>query len=297
MFDPSIRVNEIQLGSQVKRLSLGNTLTPSVSMLPSFAGNRNVNWSSADPAVASVDPVTGRVKGSGVGSTTITATAADGGGATASYTIDVIEGPAAHYTFDGNLKNANSLFGAGTITGNHIDSAGGTVTFASGVSDQAAVFDGNSGVRLPNGLISGNNYSVSIWVNPAQLTTYTPAFFGAKDGNNWVSLVPQGSAGNQTMVWSGSSWYDAPTGMSIPAGEWTHLAFTVEKGSIRVYVNGAAKFAGTNFPDVFSAAGAIFGLAVNWWDTPFKGMMDDMRVYDGALSPAAVAGLAGISQP
>ncbi|MBW5448549.1 hypothetical protein GE107_21105 [Cohnella sp. CFH 77786] len=105
-------------------------------------------------------------------------------------------------------------------------------------------------------------------------------------------LVPQGPANNQTMVWSGVNWYDAPTGMTMPAGEWTHLAFTVDNGSIRVYVNGAEKFGGTNFPDIFSAGGAVFGLGVNWWDTPFKGMMDDVRVYDGALSPDAAAGLA-----
>jgi len=55
-----------------------------------------------------------------------------------------------------------------------------------------------------------------------------------------------------TMVWSGTAWYDAPIGMQIPVGQWTHLAFTVQDGTITVFVNGVQKFSGTNFPNVFT---------------------------------------------
>jgi arabinan endo-1,5-alpha-L-arabinosidase len=82
------------------------------------------------------------------------------------------------------------------------------------VRGDAAVFDGSSGIRLPKGLLAGNEYSVALWVKPAQLTELTTTFFGARDRENWVSLVPRGSgaANNETMVWSGTApWYDATT--------------------------------------------------------------------------------------
>ena len=45
------------------------------------------------------------------------------------------------------------------------------------------------------------------------------------------------------MVWSGSSrWYDAATGLTVDTDEWTHLAFSVEEGTVRVYVDGEEKF-------------------------------------------------------
>jgi arabinan endo-1,5-alpha-L-arabinosidase len=79
-----------------------------------------------------------------------------------------------------------------------------------------------------------------------------------------------GPVGNQTMVWSGTAWYDAVTGSTIKAGEWTHLAFTVDNGQIVVYVNGIERFNHGGFPNVFTTTDGIFGLGVNWWDTPYK---------------------------
>jgi arabinan endo-1,5-alpha-L-arabinosidase len=37
---------------------------------------------------------------------------------------------------------------------------------------------------------------------------------------------------------------------------------------------------------------STFGLGVNWWDVPYKGMIDELRVYDTALTAAEIAALA-----
>jgi arabinan endo-1,5-alpha-L-arabinosidase len=94
------------------------------------------------------------------------------------------------------------------------------------------------------------------------------------------------------MVWSGAAWYDAPTGMEIPAGQWSHLAFTVDAGMIKVYVNGEERFSGAGFPDVFSGTNGSFALGVNWWDVPFEGQLDELRVYNIPITAAEVAALA-----
>ncbi|MDF2792125.1 MAG: family 43 glycosylhydrolase, partial [Neobacillus sp.] len=110
---------------------------------------------------------------------------------------------------------------------------------------------------------------------------------GAETANNWISVVPKTGWGN-TMVWShnGDQWYDAVTDRVIPAGEWSHLTLTVKEGEVVFYVNGVAKYKGTNFPNVFNSIDAEFGLGVNYWDIPFKGLMDEVRVYDGLALPA-----------
>jgi arabinan endo-1,5-alpha-L-arabinosidase len=80
--------------------------------------------------------------------------------------------------------------------------------------------------------------------------------------------------------------------MTIKTGEWTHLAYTVDNGTIIVYVNGEEKFTGTDFSNIFTTTNANFSLGVNYWDTPFQGLMDELRIYEGALTPTQVANLA-----
>jgi arabinan endo-1,5-alpha-L-arabinosidase len=286
-------------------LSLGVTSAVIANLtLPTEGTHQSsITWSSSNPAVIAADGVVTRPQ-AGAGDATVTLTATISKGAETarkSFTITVKQlsegGLTAHYALDGSLADSTGQFGAGTVTGERIDRTGGAISYTPGVAGDAAVFDGASGVRLPDGLIAGNQYSIALWVKPDQLTRFTTTFFGARDVNNWVSLVPMGPVGDQTMVWSGTSWYDGVTGTQIPVGEWTHLAFTVQDGTINVYVDGVRvdgvrKFNGTRFPNVFTTTNGTFGLGVNWWDAPYKGLMDELRVYDSALTPDQIAGLA-----
>jgi arabinan endo-1,5-alpha-L-arabinosidase len=279
-------------------LSLGNTSAVTGNMtLPTTASRGAViSWSSSNPAVVSN---TGVVTTPANGSVTVTLTATITKGSAAlvkTFTITVrkLGGLLAYYAFDGNLADSNGVFAPGAVIGNKIDVAGGSLGYEPGMRGSAAVFNGATGVRLPNGLIASNTYTVALWVKPAQLTAYTPTFFGARNGDSWVSLLPMGHSvvNGATMLWSGTAWYDAGLGMNIPAGQWSHLAFTVNNGAVNVYVNGVKRFSGANFPNVYTTASGVFALGVNWWDTPFKGSMDELRIYGTALSDAEVAGLA-----
>ena len=134
----------------------------------------------------------------------------------------------------------------------------------------------------------------ALWLKPAQLTAFTTTFFGARTTDSWISLLPKGHdfVGGASMLWSGTAWYDAGLGMNIPVGRWSHLAFSVKNGAVNVYVDGVKKFSGVNFPNVFTTTAGVFGLGVNWWDPPYKGSMDELRIYGTALSDADVAALA-----
>ncbi|MGP4039072.1 LamG-like jellyroll fold domain-containing protein [Gracilibacillus sp. D59] len=198
------------------------------------------------------------------------------------------DGLTAHYRFEDNLEDATGNTGAGTITGNSINNTGGEISYQQGIDGQAAVFNGESGVLLPNGLIASNNYSVSVWLNPIEITQYTTTFFGSRDQNNWISLVPSGPGAGNTMLWSGSeTWYDATSESQIPTNQWTHVAFTVDNGEITVYVNGEEAFTGTDFPDIFTTTDGVFGLGVNYWDTPYNGLMDDLQIYGNKVLTAS----------
>jgi arabinan endo-1,5-alpha-L-arabinosidase len=279
-------------------LTLGNTSSVTGNLPLPTTGSRGttISWASSNPAVVSNTGVV-TTPASGSVNVTLTATITKGAASyvkTFNVTVTKVGGLVAYYAFDGNLRDSNGVFGAGAVIGNRIDVAGGSLGYEAGLRGSAAVFNGATGVRLPNGLISTNSYTVSLWVKPAQLTAFTPTFFGARTTDAWVSLLPKGHdfVGGATMLWSGTAWYDAGTGMNVPTGQWSHLAFSVNNGAVNVYVNGVKRFSGVNFPNVFTTTGGVFALGVNWWDTPYMGAMDELRIYNRALSDGEVAGLA-----
>lgn len=204
----------------------------------------------------------------------------------------------AKYSFEENLVDSTGNFDEGTPTGNRIDNTGGQIAYKDGVNGQAAVFDGNSGVKLPNNLITETSYSVSLWLNPEKLTGHTTSFFGARDTNNWISLLPGGLPGNnQVVVWSGGpDFTEASTGTQLQIGEWNHVAFTVDEGEITVYMNGEQVLQQTGFNNVFITENSQFSLGVNWWDAPYQGLVDELEIYHGVLTGEEVEDLAALSE-
>lgn len=83
-----ILVEEIKLGSKLYSVKKGSTVRAAATIVPVEADNRKVTWSSADPTIATVDKE-GVITGVSVGKTTITVTAADGSGVSASCTVAV----------------------------------------------------------------------------------------------------------------------------------------------------------------------------------------------------------------
>lgn len=280
-------------------LTLGNTSNVSSRLdLPiEAARNTTITWTTSDPSVITAE---GEVFPPEVGeenlTAVLTATITKGDASrTKDFNItvtpiDVTLGLSAQYSFEENLDASVGDFGGGTITGDRINNEGGAITYEAGVQGKSAVFDGNSGIKLPNGLIEGNEYSVSMWLNPAQTTQFTTAFFGGSD-KSWISFVPHGGDGN-TMLWSGESWYDASTGSRIRTNQWHHVAFSVNGEFVKVFVNGEEAYSGTGFPHVFTTSEGVFSLGVNFWDTPFKGKIDELKIYDVAITAEVAAKLA-----
>src|SRR5699024_1959370 len=71
---------------------------------------------------------------------------------------------------------------------------------------------------------------------------------------------------------------------NMTADKWYHLAFTVDEGDLNVYVDGENRFTGSDFPDIFTTSDGAFALGVNYWDEPYEGLMDDLLIYEGALT-------------
>lgn len=230
------------------------------------------------------------------------------------FAADTKTGLLGYYTFDDTL--ANSQGGTASTVGSKTTTAAtaATATYAAGHSGKALSMAGanSDGIKL-DVKPSSNNYTVSCWVNITAATTYTPVVF--VDSNtysgttvsteSWVSLAPLGwkaSIDLGPMVWSktGGSYMDLTaddtdnpgvTG-KLTTGAWACITFVSDNGTGTIYVNGEKVASSTKYAQVVTDATALY-LGVNAWDTPFNGLMDDVYVFDRALTAEDVAALVG----
>jgi arabinan endo-1,5-alpha-L-arabinosidase len=263
-------------------------------------------WSSSDEAIVGADGLVTRPN-AGDGDRIVTLTAQitlNGQTRTETFQVNVPQrlpfNRAARFQFENTLAETLGNFGPGAATGDRLWNPG-TVAFDAGQQGQALSLNGASGVRLPDGLISNYEYTVSFWIRPRVFTRFTTAFFGAVDeqidpagmpfSTRWVSFLPESWDGN-TMLWSGSeAFFDGSAGERIPANAWTHMAFSVNKGVVSVYLNGVRRFSNGTLADFFTSRPGIFALGVNYWDLPFNGLIDELNIYEASLSAEEIKAL------
>jgi arabinan endo-1,5-alpha-L-arabinosidase len=260
-----------------------------------------VSWQSSNPAVLSNR---GRVTRPGRDQpdvdVTLTATLALGGELTSrSFAVRVKSlappVPVAAYRFEDSLAEASGFQAPGVSVGSRVFEPGGNVSYAAGAMGRALLLNGSTGVRLPDNLIHDRSYSISLWLNPTVASQFTTAFFGWATDSSWISVVPRGPGGAQnTMLWSGTQWFDGTFNSAIPTGAWSHLVMVVNNGQLNLYLNGVLANSMANFPDVFTPAPSTqFALGVNFWDTPYNGLIDELKIYDEAIALENVQQLYG----
>ncbi len=91
MYKGTAPVTGIALSKTATSIPVGSTETLTATVTPSTAANPGVSWTSNNSAVATVNASTGQITAVTKGPATITATALDGSGATATCTVTVIQ--------------------------------------------------------------------------------------------------------------------------------------------------------------------------------------------------------------
>jgi hypothetical protein len=134
--------------------------------------------------------------------------------------------------------------------------------------------------------------TLSMWVKPAgyvnDMRLFSPMPIPVPVGGV-IRVDPFASGYFQ--VNSGGSWHNLAPTDSVPAGQWTHLAFAYGNGLVRMYVNGvllginSATFA---FDRVDFCLGQIYIASGN----RFSGAFDEVSVWDGPLSASSIQQLA-----
>jgi chitodextrinase len=136
----------------------------------------------------------------------------------------------------------------------------------------------------------GSAMTLEAWVNPSALDgSWRTVLLKERAGGLCYALYGHtGALGPSAHVDVGGSEPRARSSTAIASGTWTHLAATYDGSAINLYANGSLLLSAPASGSITSSTGAlrIGGNAV--WNEWFAGLIDEVRVYNRALSAAEI---------
>jgi len=208
----------------------------------------------------------------------------------------------AHYALDGDLIDSTGNFADATVVGPNLGEATGSekISYSSGIAGQAVNFDQSFGVRLADNIIQTDNYTISHWIKADQLTNFTSSFFAVHWDNQddgRLNIMPTDDLGNLVIDFTGvgdNNWYSASRSLNVDT--WYHIVLSITGTEAKIYLN-------NNLIDTVAIPNTIqndmmqYILGANWFpDTAFDGLIDDLRIYDRAISADKVTELYNMGQ-
>jgi hypothetical protein len=206
-------------------------------------------------------------------------------------------GPAlvARYSFDANTSDTSGNANDATTTG--------APAFAAGEYGSALNLSGSSQYAMaPAGIMAGiTNFTIAAWVYWNGGSAWQRIFDFGNDMTQYVFLTP--SSGNSTLRFAittnGAGAEQILETSPLPAGQWRHIAITRSNNTALLYTNGvlAASATVTIAPASFNPALNNLGMSQYPADPFFNGRLDEMFIYNYALSAAEIARLAANQPP
>ncbi|MCK4998662.1 MAG: SUMF1/EgtB/PvdO family nonheme iron enzyme [Anaerohalosphaera sp.] len=203
------------------------------------------------------------------------------------------DGLVAYYPFDADADDASGNGYDGTEQGG--------VSYVSGVSGQAASFDGSSDyVSIPDSAdwTFASDFTICLWVKFDAFNSnwWESAFVGHDEGggqtNKWIlsydpasksTLFHINTSNSNSSVIQGSSW-------TAQVGAWYFIAVTRNGNLYTFYRDGVVD--GSQI-DTVPIPDAAAPLTIGWAEggSKFDGVIDNVRIYDRALLAGEISDL------
>ena len=182
------------------------------------------------------------------------------------------------------------------------DGIASNVTYATGHIGNAAVFNGsNSYINLgdPTSGITTANYSISFWVNTTSTSTSYLISKYLTDGLDSTDVfrvmnLSGGTISFRTSTFGGGSARDITSTTSINDGNWHHILFTVTPSTSKLYIDGTQEGGDSTLYTAVTPSTVTRNVTVGRHDAGdnyFNGKIDQVRIFDKAISAEDVATL------
>ena len=202
----------------------------------------------------------------------------------------------AHWKFDGDATDSVGV-NDGAIYG---------AQFTDGVLGDALVFDGQddyvSGSTSPFDF-ANTTFTVSAWFKKSDTEHGIIVSEGGRGSGWFLSSAPTGQIFVNLKKSNSYDAYVARTTETYAGDQWHHVAAVITTDTSGSSGNNADIYVDGNLVGVTHERIGAYGVSTTGWtigtreagyDTFFKGIIDDVRVYDEALSAEAIGALADV---
>lgn len=213
-------------------------------------------------------------------------------------TIDLASGLVAYYPFNGSADdeagNNDGIVNGATLS---VDRYGN--------SGKAYNFDGNDYIEIPNATSLNLNYTtLSFWVN-AKSSTEVVSYLITKGWDfeqNYGIYVNNGNKGIEMQGRVGGNWlgaYSPPNTLTL--NQWNHVTGVFDGNKFTIYINGlkstenaATGLLTVNNQNLFLGRNSTINSGSAYW---LNGSLDDVRIYNRALSEAEIQAIYNAEKP
>lgn len=202
----------------------------------------------------------------------------------------------ARYSFDGNLTDTSG-------NANHPIVTNGTPAFIAGRFGSALTFDGSgSSLMLPANLLAGvTNFTLAAWVYWNGGSAWQRIFDFGNGTTQYLFLTPSSGSGTLRFAITTNSAGGEQMVETTPlaTATWQHVVVTRNGNTLKLYKNGlpvATNLAATIAPAQFDPALNYLGKS-QWPDPLFNGRLDEVYVYNYALSDTEITRLVNNQPP
>jgi len=162
----------------------------------------------------------------------------------------------------------------------------GTITGASWYKGEALDFDGSDDYVEATKINLAAVGSISIWFNARDVTNAGTLFGTVTADTERFYLGVAGGEARGTF-YDGS--YNSKSG-SVNTNTWYHAVFVWDGSTPKLYLNGVEQ-TGTTNAALRAAQRTTIGISTNLTDYPFNGIIDEVVVFNEALTAAQIKDL------
>ncbi len=217
------------------------------------------------------------------------------------YKLDECSGNTVHSqneTYDANLNGTINI--GATLPQSSVGTCGSGVSTeawnngTNGKFNGSLNFDGVDDYITVSSFPLSNSFAYSVWVNvPASWTDSYPTVIGVRNAGSTLvaELIARHSGVSDKahfQIRTGGQWYSANSNSALSSG-WHHLVAVYDStnSNIKLYVDGK-QHDSQNGPSSFSLTDTLYIGKTNSTDFDFNGQIDDVRVYNYALTPLQI---------
>lgn len=201
------------------------------------------------------------------------------------------DGLIASYSFEEDLSNDGDEADSAEAKIKGLGAYSGTVSYDENGVDGKALKLSGYGLQL-NQKNVGTQYTVSAWFKPDSTFTENQnvMFLGYHDPEKWVAVAGNKNNSSEFKAWCNDSttykWATMKT-LNLPVNDWSLLTISGNGEEVKTYLNGEL-ISTASAPAALDGASQDIYIGVTNWDTPFSGLVDEVKVYNTVLTDEEV---------